>query len=60
MTAEPDAESGRAVTTAAFWKPRDFVRVGLEYIDVRGERPRPGADPALGGSSALLEVRLLF
>lgn len=62
-TAEPDAESGSAVTVAAFWKPRDFVRVGLEYLEVRGERPgtaASGADPAIGGKSALLEVRLLF
>jgi hypothetical protein len=62
-TAEPDAESGHAVTVAAFWKPRDFVRLGLEYIAVRGERPGAAgsvADPAIGGSSALLEVRLLF
>jgi hypothetical protein len=59
-TAEPDSESGRAVTLAAFWKPRDFLRLGLECIDVRGERPRPGGEPALGGRRALLEVRLLF
>lgn len=60
-TAEPDAESGSAVTVAAFWKPRDFVRLGLEYVEVRGERAAPsGVDSAIGGRCALIEVRLLF
>jgi hypothetical protein len=62
-TAEPDAESGSAVTVAAFWKPRDFVRFGLEYVEVSGDRPgtaASGVDPDMGGRCALLEVRLLF
>ncbi len=60
-TAEPDAEAGSAVTVAAFWKPRDFVRLGLEYVEVRGERAAAsGVAFAIGGRCALLEVRLLF
>lgn len=62
-TAEPDGESGSAITVAAFWKPRDFVRFGLEYVEVSGDRPgnaASGVDPDMGGRCALLEVRLLF
>ena len=62
-TAEPDEESGWAWTAAAFWKPRDFVRLGLEYVSVRGDRPAAafsGADPDAHGRRALFELRLLF
>jgi hypothetical protein len=62
-TAEPDQESGWAWTAAAFWKPRDFMRVGLEYVSVRGDRPAAafsGADPDAQGRRALLELRLAF
>jgi hypothetical protein len=58
-TAEPDGESGWAWTAAGFWQPKPAVRLGLEYIDVQGERPG-GADTRIGSRSALLEVRLLF
>ena len=63
LTAEPDDESGWAITGAAFWKPRDRLRLGLEYVEVFGERPgaaASGADPNIGGKSVLLEVRVFF
>ena len=58
-TAEPDDESGWAWTAAGFWQPKPVVRLGLEYIDVQGDRPG-SVDPGIGSRSALLEVRLLF
>ena len=58
-TAEPDDESGWAWTAAGFWQPKPAVRLGLEYIDVQGERPG-GVEPGIGARSALLEVRLVF
>ena len=58
-TAEPDEESGWAVTTAAFWKPNRFVRLGIEYADVRSDRP--AAVPAAGDDRrGTLELRLAF
>lgn len=60
-TAEPDDESGWALTTAVFWRPRPFLRVGVEYAEVRGHRPA-----ALAGGDGdedrrgVLELRLTF
>ena len=33
---------GWGLTTAAFWKPGRFVRVGIEYTDLRGDRVAAG------------------
>ncbi len=63
FTAEPDDESGWAWTAALFWKPRSFLRLGLEYVDVRGDRPAAalsGAPARAEERRGLLEVRLLF
>lgn len=62
-TAEPNDEEGWSTTVAAFWQPRSFVRLGLEYIDVRADRPAAefsGADPDTHVRRAQAEVRLLF
>ena len=37
--AEPNGESGWAVTVAGFWTPRPWLRIGLEYLDLDGDRP---------------------
>lgn len=61
-TAEPDDESGWAVTTAAFWKPSRFVRLGIEYADVRGDRPATvlAGSPDGDDRRGVLELRLAF
>jgi len=62
-TAEPDDERGCGLTAAAFWQPRPFMRLGLEYVDVRASRPAAlfsGADPDTDARRALAEIRLLF
>jgi hypothetical protein len=58
-TADPNGESGWGLTTAAFWKPRPFVRVGIEYAAVRGERPAASPNREQD-QRAQLEVRLTF
>jgi hypothetical protein len=56
-TAEPDEESGWAVTAAAFWKPSRLLRLGIEYADVRADRAVTGeADRA--DRRGVIEVRL--
>ncbi len=63
FTAEPDSESGWAWTAAVFWKPLSFMRLGLEYVDVRSDRPAAPLSGALArteGRRGVLEVRLLF
>jgi phosphate-selective porin len=62
-TAEPDQESGRAVTAAAFWQPRPFLRVGLEYLELWSDRPAAsfsGADANTDARRLQGEVRLRF
>jgi hypothetical protein len=61
-TAELDDESGWALTTAAFWKPSRFVRLGIEYADVRGDRAAGVLGDASSGKDrrGVLEVRLAF
>jgi hypothetical protein len=62
-TAEPNGESGWAVTLAAFWQPRQVVRFGVEYLDLRADRPAAafsGASPVTDGRRAQLELRLRF
>lgn len=62
-TAEPDGESGWSFTTAAFWQPRAFVRVGVEYLEIRSARPAAafsGADPDTDARRGLAELRLRF
>jgi hypothetical protein len=62
-TAEPDDETGWSLTAAAFWQPRKFVRLGLEYVDVRASRPAArfsGADPDTNARRGQAEIRLQF
>jgi hypothetical protein len=56
-TAEPDDESGWAVTAAAFWKPGRFVRLGIEYADVRADRAVTG-EASRADRRGVFEVRL--
>jgi hypothetical protein len=60
---EPDGEAGHAWTAAAFWQPKESVRVGLEYLDVRGRRPAAafsGFPDDLAARRWLAEVRARF
>jgi hypothetical protein len=62
-TAEPDDERGWSLTAAGFWQMRSFVRLGLEYVEVRASRPAArfsGADPDTETRRGQAEVRLIF
>ncbi len=62
-TAEPDGESGSAWTVAAFWKPNPHVRVGVEWLDLRAQRPAAafsGANPDTNARTLTGELRLGF
>jgi hypothetical protein len=62
-TAEPNGDSGWAVTAAGFWKPAKWVRLGLEYLVLRADRPAAqysGDDPDTDARRLLAELRLLF
>jgi hypothetical protein len=61
--AEPNDESGWAITLAAFYAPRPWLRLGAEYLDLRADRPAAAfAGTALeaGARRAQAEVRLRF
>jgi hypothetical protein len=61
--AEPNEESGWAVTIAALYAPRPWVRFGLEYLELRGDRPAAefaGTPADAGARRAQAEVRLRF
>jgi hypothetical protein len=62
-TAEPDQDSGWALTTAGFWSPRGWLRLGVEYLVLRSDRPAAqdsGADPDTDARRLLGELRFLF
>jgi hypothetical protein len=62
-TAEPNDESGWAWTAAVLWKPVERLRIGVEYLELRAQRPAAaysGADPDTNARRALLEARLSF
>ena len=62
-TAEPNGESGWGVTTAAFWMPRRWLRLGVEYLYLEGARPAAafsGTPPDAGAERAQLELRARF
>lgn len=62
-TAEPNGEEGHSVTLAAFLSPRPYLRLGLEYLDLRAHRPaaaESGYDPDTDARRAQLELRLSF
>jgi hypothetical protein len=61
--AEPNQESGWAVTIAALVAPRPWVRLGLEYLELRGDRPAAefaGTPAEAGARRAQAELRLRF
>jgi hypothetical protein len=61
--AEPNGESGWAVTVAAFYAPRPWLRLGVEYLELEGDRPAAafaGADPDAGARRGQAELRLRF
>lgn len=61
--AEPNQESGWAVTVAALYAPRPWLRVGVEYLDLRGDRPAAafaGTSPNAGARRGQAELRLRF
>jgi hypothetical protein len=62
-TAEPNGESGWAVTVAGFWTPRPWLRLGLEYLYLEGDRPAAafsGTARDAGAERAQAELRLRF
>jgi hypothetical protein len=62
-TAEPDHEDGWGFTVAGFWQPKPYLRIGLEYLDVRAERPAAafsGGDPDTNARRGQAELRLRF
>jgi hypothetical protein len=61
--AEPNQESGWAVTAAAFWQPRSFLRLGVEYLGLSSDRQAAafsGADPDTDARRLLGELRFIF
>jgi hypothetical protein len=61
--AEPNQESGWAVTLAALAAPRPWMRIGLEYLELRGDRPAAGfaGTPVdAGARRAQAELRVRF
>lgn len=60
---EPGDESGHGWTLAALWSPWKHARVGLEWLDVDGDRPAAadsGFSPEAGGRKLTAELRLSF
>lgn len=60
---EPNDESGRAFTLAAFFFPRPWIRVGGEYVELRSDRPAAafsGASASTDARRAQAELRLVF
>jgi hypothetical protein len=61
--AEPNQESGWAVTLAAFVAPRPWLRFGVEYLELRGDRPAAafaGTELENGARRGQAELRLRF
>ncbi len=61
--AEPNQESGWAVTIAALVAPRPWVRLGFEYLELHGDRPAAefaGTLAEAGARRAQAELRLRF
>jgi hypothetical protein len=61
--AEPNDESGWAITLAGFYAPRPWLRFGVEYLDLRADRPAAafaGTDVEAGARRGQAELRLRF
>lgn len=62
-TTEPNGEDGHAWTLAGFVSPHERVRIGLEYLELKAQRPaasHSGFDPDTNGRRGTLELRLRF
>ena len=62
-TAEPNDESGWALTGAVLWRPVARLRVGFELLHVEGDRPAAawsGSAADVSGDRAAIELRLAF
>jgi hypothetical protein len=60
---EPNQESGWAVTIAGLYTPRPWLRVAVEVLDLRSDRPAAafsGTPADAGARRAQAEVRLRF
>ena len=60
---EPNDESGESVTVAGFFSPRPWLRLGLEVLDLRSDRPAAafsGAPADASARRAQVELRLRF
>jgi hypothetical protein len=60
---EPNDESGWAVTLAGLYSPRPWLRVGIEYLDLRSDRPAAafaGTSESTNARRAQAELRLRF
>ena len=61
--AEPNGESGWSVTVAAFFRPRPWLRLGVEVLDLRSDRPAAafsGTPPDADARRVQAELRLSF
>ncbi|HXK11475.1 MAG TPA: hypothetical protein VMT70_17660 [Vicinamibacteria bacterium] len=61
--AEPNGESGWAMTFAFLCSPRPWLRAGVEYLDLRSDRPAAafsGTPASTNGRRAQAELRLRF
>jgi hypothetical protein len=61
--AEPNDESGWAITLAGFYAPRPRLRFGVEYLDLRADRPAAafaGTEIEAGARRGQAELRLRF
>jgi hypothetical protein len=60
---EPDGESGHAFTVAALVSPRRWLRLGVEYVALRSDRPAAafsGGDLRNDARRAQAELRVVF
>jgi hypothetical protein len=60
---EPNQEDGWAVTVAGFFAPRPWLRVGVEYLELSGDRPAAefsGTEAEAGARRAQAELRVRF
>ncbi|HEX9186909.1 MAG TPA: hypothetical protein VGB87_07550 [Vicinamibacteria bacterium] len=61
--AEPNGEAGWSATVAAFYRPRPWLRLAVEVLDLRSDRPAAafsGTPADAGARRAQAEVRVTF
>ncbi len=61
--AETNDEYGRAVTVAGFWQPRERFRLGVEWLDLRADRPaaaESGFNPNTDATQWKIEAKIGF